>query len=84
MCLLTPLGAPLNLNPLLNCIEVVANLIQPLTLSVRLVANLTAGHLLLRLSGSLCLLQLPLVILELAVCTIQRYVFVILVVSYFN
>jgi F-type H+-transporting ATPase subunit a len=68
-------------------IEIIRTVIRPLTLSVRLAANMVAGHLLIvlvrgpiasiswgLLAGTLIGLLL-LVILELAVSFIQRYVF---------
>ena len=87
---LVPLGTPLPLVPFIVLIEIVRNLIRPLTLRVRLAANIVAGHLLLRLlrtpaSSSnyfillviLCLL-IVIIFLELAVRLIQSYVFITL------
>lgn len=48
---LVPPGSPLVLAPFLCVIEAVSILIRPITLSVRLVANLSAGHLILGLIG---------------------------------
>lgn len=69
-------------------IEVVRSVIRPLTLSVRLAANMIAGHLLLCLLGTLgtSLIRSPLLLLvltgvvllvtlEFAVALIQAYVF---------
>lgn len=87
---LVPLGTPYPLIPLIIVIEVIRNLIRPLTLSVRLAANMVAGHLLLTLiSGSLSIRNIRiltlgigalrlLIILENAVALIQAYVFRIL------
>lgn len=75
-------------------IELVRNVIRPLTLSVRLMANMTAGHLLLcllrsnvsirRMSSSILVLSalVVLVILEIAVSLIQAYVFTLLSTLY--
>jgi F0F1-type ATP synthase membrane subunit a len=41
-----PTGAPMALAPFLVIVELVSYFIKALTLGVRLVANLTAGHLL--------------------------------------
>ena len=41
---LAPGGAPAALAPFLVIIETVSILIRPLTLTVRLVANITVGH----------------------------------------
>lgn len=75
-------------------IELTRSIIRPLTLSVRLVANIVAGHLLLVLisSGAHSVVFLGLIIiliglitlaiLELAVALIQAYVFRILSTLY--
>ena len=68
---------------------------RPLTLSLRLRANMLAGHLLLRLVGNGGLFISPLVsvqflsqtllaLLEIAVAIIQAYVFRVLVRLYFR
>lgn len=87
---LVPLGTPYPLIPLIVMIEIIRNLIRPLTLSVRLAANIVAGHLLLTLiSGALNISNLRilrlglvalslLMVLENAVALIQAYVFRIL------
>ncbi len=49
---LVPLGTPGGLMPFIVLIELVSSLIRPLTLSVRLAANMVAGHLLLTLLSS--------------------------------
>ena len=49
---LVPLGTPAPLMPFMVVIEVIRNLIRPITLSVRLAANMIAGHLLLTLLGA--------------------------------
>jgi len=46
------LGTPSGLIPVIVIIETVRNIIRPITLSVRLAANMVAGHLLLALLGS--------------------------------
>lgn len=89
-----PLGTPLALWPLIVCVEIVRSVIRPFTLSIRLVANMVAGHLLLGLIRRkfsinlritniiLPLILLPLVVLELAVRVIQGYVFGLLSTLY--
>nr|YP_010490491.1 ATP synthase F0 subunit 6 [Paralepas cf. quadrata]UWM12977.1 ATP synthase F0 subunit 6 [Paralepas cf. quadrata] len=91
---LVPLGTPVALMPFMVMIETVSNIIRPITLSVRLAANLTAGHLLLILISEgmvgqtittvlpMTLAQLTLMVLEGAVAIIQAYVFATLVVLY--
>jgi len=89
---LLPQGTPYFLIPLMIVIEGARLLIRPITLSVRLVANITAGHLLLSILvnfiiksslGSLNMLVLLLInSLEVGVALIQSYVFLMLVVIY--
>lgn len=82
--------------PVIVIIETVRSLIRPLTLAVRLAANIIAGHLLLALLGGqgtttfniaivcLILALILLLILECAVACIQSYVFTILSSLYLN
>nr|YP_007475045.1 ATP synthase F0 subunit 6 [Haemaphysalis inermis]AFU55294.1 ATP synthase subunit 6 [Haemaphysalis inermis] len=92
---LVPLGSPIFLSCFMVLIETVSNLIRPITLSVRLTANMISGHLLIHLLSSLSLinswlliLSLPvmfiLMILETAVAVIQSFVFVTLISLYIN
>ena len=93
---LVPVGTPRFLIPVIVIIETVRNVIRPLTLSIRLAANIVAGHLLLTLLGSqgpllslfnLSLLMIGLfllLLLEVAVACIQSYVFTILSSLYLN
>nr|QEJ81468.1 ATP synthase F0 subunit 6 [Diaphanes citrinus] len=91
---LVPQGTPSMLMPFMVCIESISNMIRPLTLAVRLSANMIAGHLLLTLLGKtgskltmmmfviLITSQLLLLILESAIAIIQSYVFSILSTLY--
>ena len=90
---LVPEGSPIVLAPLLVGIEGVRHLIRPITLSVRLGANIIAGHLIIRLISWLremrlmgrlfsVILQLIILVLELAVSIIQGLVFSILFLLY--
>nr|YP_011014016.1 ATP synthase F0 subunit 6 [Unio gibbus]WQA10097.1 ATP synthase F0 subunit 6 [Unio gibbus] len=95
---LVPTGSPIALIPLLVMIESVSILIRPITLGVRLAANITMGHLMLHvigeyvvaffyefsLFGSLfgSLVMWGYVIFEFAVSFLQAYVFVLLVGLY--
>lgn len=75
-------------------IESIRNVIRPITLSVRLIANIVAGHLLITLLGnqtalasniiliSLIITQILLLTLETAVSIIQSYVFAVLSTLY--
>merc|ERR1711950_115904 len=49
-----PGGAPILLNPFLTIVELVSIIVRPLTLSVRLLANINAGHLILILCRGYC------------------------------
>lgn len=87
---LVPQGTPVALIAFIVCIETTRNIIRPLTLAIRLTANIIAGHLLLTLLGNsgnkisyiilriLVVAQLILFVLESAVAIIQAYVFSIL------
>jgi len=89
-----PQGTPIALINFMVLIETVRNLIRPITLCVRLTANLTAGHLLITLLGNavlamdamrgICRILAPLVltVLETAVSFIQAYVLTTLVTLY--
>merc|ERR1712088_707943 len=88
---LVPRGTPVALIPVMVIIETVRNVIRPGTLSIRLAANIVAGHLLLTLLGSqgpavrgLIISLVLLLCLELAVACIQAYVFTILRSLYLN
>ncbi|CAL1285002.1 unnamed protein product, partial [Larinioides sclopetarius] len=46
---LVPEGRPIYLSPLIVIIERISHLIRPFTLSIRLAANIIAGHLIISL-----------------------------------
>jgi F-type H+-transporting ATPase subunit a len=90
-----PKGMPLALQLILIPIEVLSYVIRPMTLSVRLFANMMAGHtMLLIFSGFVVALGIlgvfPLalniffILLELLVAVLQAYVFTILTCIYLN
>lgn len=92
---LTPQGTPAFLIPFIVIIESIRLLIRPITLSIRLTANIIAGHLLLSLLGSsgqlisgifllniILFSQILLYVLEISVSIIQAYVFSILSTLY--
>uniref|UniRef100_UPI0030FF0F88 ATP synthase subunit 6 n=1 Tax=Amblyomma calabyi TaxID=3065602 RepID=UPI0030FF0F88 len=91
---LVPMGSPIMLSFFMVIIETVSNLIRPITLSIRLTANMISGHLLIHLLSSmmmkisffffLMLIMMILLILETAVAIIQSIVFVILISLYLN
>nr|QDH07389.1 ATP synthase F0 subunit 6 [Microcondylaea bonellii] len=84
---LLPLGTPFILCPLMVLIESVSVLIRPITLAVRLVANITMGHLVLALMGDKLIGKTSVIVgayvmFEFFVCGLQAYVFILLVSLY--
>lgn len=91
---LIPNETPFILMPFIVLIETIRNIIRPLTLAIRLAANMIAGHLLLsilitaseftpwHLYPLLFLVQTALRSLEIAVAFIQAYVFRVLLTIY--
>ena len=87
---LVPHGSPLRLGSLLVLIELVRLRIRPITLGVRLIANMISGHILLHLSEGIVnysslrvvYIVLPIYVLEVAVALIQAYVFTVLTLLY--
>ena len=94
--LFVPKGVPIVLLPLIIVIEIISYLARPVSLSVRLFANMLAGHTMLKVFGgfviSLGLLGgwLPLSFsvaltgLEILIAFLQAYVFAILTCIYLN
>jgi F-type H+-transporting ATPase subunit a len=92
--ILVPGGTPVLLLPLMVPIEIVSQLARPLSLAVRLFANMTAGHTILAVLFGMAL-SLPLWIgwapfaftiaingLEVMIAVIQAYIFTILTCVY--
>ena len=94
--LFVPKGVPIALLPLIVIIEIISYLSRPVSLSVRLFANMMAGHTMLKVFGgfviSLGLLggwlplsfSVALIGLEILVAFLQAYVFAILTCIYLN
>jgi F-type H+-transporting ATPase subunit a len=94
--LFVPSGVPAVLLPLVVLIEIVSYFIRPLSLSIRLFANMMAGHMMLKvMAGFVVMLGvtagwLPLVAmvglygLELLVAALQAYVFALLTCMYLS
>jgi len=92
--ILVPPGTPGWLLPLMIPIEVVSQVARPVTLAVRLFANMTAGHTILivlfslMLAGGVLIGWLPFAftvavyILEVIVAFIQAFIFTILATVY--
>nr|ADU77469.1 ATP synthase F0 subunit 6 [Babylonia lutosa] len=95
---LLPMGAPAPLNPFLVIIETVSIMVRPITLSVRLTANMSAGHIVLTLIGNyltaslflssvfsmalLLMIQVLYTIFEFGISLIQAYIFCLLITLY--
>uniref|UniRef100_UPI0030E57AD1 ATP synthase F0 subunit 6 n=1 Tax=Chauliops zhengi TaxID=2936724 RepID=UPI0030E57AD1 len=86
-----PTGTPTMLMPFMVMIETISNIIRPGSLSVRLTANMIAGHLLMSLLGNsmnnkimplIIMIQMMLMLFESAVALIQAYVFSVLSTLY--
>ena len=97
--LFIPSGVPKLLLPFLVVIEVVSYLIRPFSLSVRLFANMLAGHTLLNILSSFIfnvfkqyslisfiplLFIIFIIVLEFCIAVVQAYIFSILVSIYLN
>nr|YP_010926063.1 ATP synthase F0 subunit 6 [Piagetiella africana]WKF19576.1 ATP synthase subunit 6 [Piagetiella africana] len=93
---LTPLGCPLILVPFMVFVETIGNIIRPLTLSLRLMANMMAGHMIIGLiskSAFYCFWTSKIVFMviisgfisfEIGVAFIQAYVFSMLMSLYWK
>nr|YP_009262605.1 ATP synthase F0 subunit 6 [Conus striatus]ANI87270.1 ATP synthase F0 subunit 6 [Conus striatus] len=95
---LLPMGAPAPLNPFLVLIETVSIMVRPITLSVRLTANMSAGHIVLTLIGNyltaglfvsslfsvflLLMIQILYTVFEFGISLIQAYIFCLLITLY--
>lgn len=96
--LFVPSGAPAALLPLIVIIEIVSYLIRTFSLSIRLFANMMAGHTLLHILATFTIrlhetlffwiipffLILGVLMLEFGIVFIQAYVFTILLTIYLN
>jgi F-type H+-transporting ATPase subunit a len=92
---LTPIGTPNILINFIVIVELVRTIIRPITLSVRLSANMVAGHLLMSLLSNFSMNSLAcstlstvpitaLIVLEIGVALVQAYVIVTLLLLYQN
>nr|ANZ03392.1 ATP synthase F0 subunit 6 [Georissa bangueyensis] len=95
---LMPGGAPSAIGPFLIVVETVSIMVRPITLSVRLVANMSAGHIVLGLIGVylssslflssmlisfvLVMAQVGYFLFEVGVSLIQGYIFSLLLTLY--
>ncbi|MEX2201793.1 MAG: F0F1 ATP synthase subunit A, partial [Dongiaceae bacterium] len=91
-----PSGVPIFLLPLLIVIELISYLIRPVSLSVRLFANMLAGHTMLKVFGGFVVslgiiggwaplsFVVALTGLEILIAFLQAYVFAVLTCIYLN
>lgn len=94
-----PPGTPAYLAPLIVPLEIISFLARPLTLAVRLAANMVAGHVLLKIFATFVIMLMgwfaltalaPLALLvalsglELFVALLQAYIFTVLTCVYLN
>ena len=94
--LFIPSGVPLFLLPLIVIIEIISYLSRPVSLSVRLFANMLAGHTMLKVFGGFVIslgiiggwlplsFTVALTGLEMLIAFLQAYVFAILTCIYLN
>ena len=94
--LFVPKGVPVVLLPLIVIIEIISYLSRPISLSVRLFANMMAGHTMLKVFGGFVIslgilggwlplsFSIALTGLEVLVALLQAYVFAILTCIYLN
>lgn len=95
----SPPGVPMALKPLVIMLEVVSYMTRPLTLSMRLFANMMAGHLVLKVFAGFCVSLMSMTIIasvlpmsfnvimiafEFLIAFLQAYVFTILTCIYFR
>jgi F-type H+-transporting ATPase subunit a len=90
-----PHGAPLWTAVILIPVEIISYLSRPISLSVRLFANMTVGHVLLKVIGGFVIAMgvagivpfaflIPLTLLELFIAVLQAYIFAILSCVYLH
>nr|YP_008855160.1 ATP synthase F0 subunit 6 [Sepia aculeata]AHA82369.1 ATP synthase F0 subunit 6 [Sepia aculeata] len=93
-----PLATPTFLIPFLPIIETLSIMVRPITLSIRLAANISAGHIILTLIGDylttlillnnymismfILLIQMGYFIFEIGISIIQGYIFSLLITLY--
>jgi F-type H+-transporting ATPase subunit a len=94
--LVVPRGRPGKPHPLKRVIEIITNLSRPISLSVRLFANMMAGHTMMKVFGGFVIslgivggwlplsFSVALTGLEILVAFLQAYVFAILTCIYLN
>lgn len=95
LALFLPEGVPMVLAPMIVLIELFAYLVRPVSLSLRLAANMTAGHIVMKVIASFVILcgifgVVPFVLLtiivgfEIFIAILQAYIFAILACVYLS
>lgn len=96
LSLFLPAGVPVVMAPLMIVIELVAYLVRPVSLSIRLAANMTAGHIVMKVIASFVIMggfiigPIPFAFLtiltgfEIFVAVLQAYIFAILSCVYLS
>nr|UUK33598.1 ATP synthase F0 subunit 6 [Didemnum perlucidum] len=83
-----PVGSPVFMMLILVIIETISVLMRPLSLGVRLMSNITSGHLVMHLmteaGGLISFFLVFLIMFELFVCFIQSYIFYLLLNIYLD
>ncbi|WPX96022.1 F0F1 ATP synthase subunit A [Candidatus Bandiella euplotis] len=93
--ILLPKGTPIILAPLMIVIELFAYLARPVSLSIRLAANMTAGHVVLKVLATFVISSgflgfLPFILLtiltgfEIFIAALQAYIFSVLTCAYLS
>ena len=89
--LFLPGGVPLLLVPLITLLEFVLYFTRAISLSLRLSANMVAGHILMKILiysfiniPLLSILILPIFFLEMMVALLQAYIYLTLTISYYQ
>lgn len=93
--LFLPHGTPKLMAPFIMLVEMFAYLVRPISLSIRLAANMTAGHIVLKVIAGLAIMfpifsLFPFVLLvaltafEVFIALLQAYIFTILTCVYLN
>lgn len=87
ICHFLPFGTPVYLWFVLIIIEFISFLIRPLFLGIRLIINLSSGHIILHIiieSIYVFIFFLLFILLEMSICFIQSYVYILLLYLYNN
>jgi ATP synthase subunit 6 len=89
--LILPSGVPILLTPFIAILEFIAYFIRVISLTLRLSANMVAGHILMKIFISgfyifpiFSIVLLPILLLEFLIAILQGYVFVTLILSYYQ